>query len=267
MLSVMFLNFCDLLFYHAFEECNQDEVPLLGDDMQTLLTKLNNIQWDTVVNRYLPGNNAQTYWDLQNSDSYFDLPLTFQPTQYLSTWKSQLMTMSLYQAGTPSTLQSQTCWTAPMLPSTLKTTSPVTNSTSNGGEMISHVFTILCKAILTQKPRLMKMPLSNLWLMTFFSILYRWRINELEVLLLDHNNQVIPSKGVDIGQGISLGIHYPPVFNDIDSRGSSHTFLAQAFYCRSTYQTHGNDLKAHKYMICSLNDFSLYNQLNQVKMV
>jgi len=195
MLSVMFLNFCDFLYYHAFEECNQDEVPLLGDDMQTLLTKLNNIQWDTVVNRYLPANPIP-----------FNMEITIDDNVTVPSWNSFH--------------------------------TPITNLVNSTNAAINLKDYIPSDQFYKQ---------------------WRWRINELEVLLLDHNNKVIPSKGVDIGQGISLGIHYPPVFNDIDSRGSSHTFLAQAFYCRSTYQTHedGQNVFSEKCKVDS--EFSYYN--------
>ena len=57
MLSVLYRDYCDALFHHGFVVCNEDDVPLLGDEMATLLEKLNNLQWDATINiNSLPGN-------------------------------------------------------------------------------------------------------------------------------------------------------------------------------------------------------------------
>ncbi len=68
---------------------------------------------------------------------------------------------------------------------------------------------------------------------------WRWRIEKIEVFLLDQADQVIPSVDVGLGYGISLGITFPNIFNDTDSTKDVHTFFAQPFYCRSTYETIG----------------------------
>ena len=82
MLSLLFLNFCDSLMYHAFEECNQDEVPLLGDDMQTLLTKLNAIEWDSIVTKYLPGLALKHEPYARSCKRPLFLPLSGSPIPY-----------------------------------------------------------------------------------------------------------------------------------------------------------------------------------------
>ena len=72
---------------------------------------------------------------------------------------------------------------------------------------------------------------------------WRWRIAELEILLLDENDNVIPSVGVGMGQGITFGITFPSLFNDTDYNKVVHAFLAQQFYCRSTYETESKLIK------------------------
>ena len=66
MLSVLFLSFCDIKFYHAFKECDQEDVPLLGDDIQTLLLKVENLKFNTIVNRYLPGPETIHIYNLES---------------------------------------------------------------------------------------------------------------------------------------------------------------------------------------------------------
>ena len=49
MLMVLFRDFCDTLFYHSFSECNEKDVPIMGDDFDELLRKLSNIEWDSIT--------------------------------------------------------------------------------------------------------------------------------------------------------------------------------------------------------------------------
>lgn len=57
---IMNLNqdFCDGLFYVAFEECySNNHVPTMSDSFDTLLKKLNDISWDALTwMEYLPNN-------------------------------------------------------------------------------------------------------------------------------------------------------------------------------------------------------------------
>ena len=50
MLLVLYKDYCDALFYHGFVQCDQDDIPLLGDEMSVLLDKLFNLQWDSISN-------------------------------------------------------------------------------------------------------------------------------------------------------------------------------------------------------------------------
>ena len=68
---------------------------------------------------------------------------------------------------------------------------------------------------------------------------WRYRIDKLRVLALDKDGVLIQSPGTGFGEGISLGVTFPSIFNDTDSERQHHTFLAQHFYCRSTYVTYG----------------------------
>ena len=49
MLMVLYRDFCDTIFYHSFTICNEDDVPLMGDEFDKLLLKLNNIAWDSIT--------------------------------------------------------------------------------------------------------------------------------------------------------------------------------------------------------------------------
>ena len=49
MMFTLFNGYCQALFYNTFSECNERDVPLLGDDMGVLLDKLLNLQWDATL--------------------------------------------------------------------------------------------------------------------------------------------------------------------------------------------------------------------------
>ena len=58
MMMVLYSDYCDTLFYHAFKTCNEKDVPLLSDDLDVLIEKLGNIRWDTITNlNNLPGED------------------------------------------------------------------------------------------------------------------------------------------------------------------------------------------------------------------
>ena len=65
---IMNLNqdFCDGLFYVAFEECySNNNVPTMSDDFDTILKKLNEIQWDALTwMEYLP-NKPEIFGDVR----------------------------------------------------------------------------------------------------------------------------------------------------------------------------------------------------------
>lgn len=69
---------------------------------------------------------------------------------------------------------------------------------------------------------------------------WRWRIDELDVLLLDQNGNVIQTNGQDFSDAISIGVTFPSLFNDTDPNKEGQTFLGHEFYCRSTYEAFGN---------------------------
>lgn len=64
---------------------------------------------------------------------------------------------------------------------------------------------------------------------------WRWRIEELGVLLLDKNDQVIPTMEQDYAHAIKIGVTFPTLFNDTDPNKDIQTFLGHELYCRSTY--------------------------------
>ena len=64
MLTLLFDDYCDTLFYHAFRPCSQEDVPLLGEDMTVLLDKVLNIEWNTIIDKFLPGMHVlHIVWD------------------------------------------------------------------------------------------------------------------------------------------------------------------------------------------------------------
>ena len=79
MLMVLYQDYCDGLFYHTFRTCDQSNVPLLGDDMDVLLDKLNNLQWDILVNMNelpnIPEEFHNIFLDIEDIDNYTK-PLT-----------------------------------------------------------------------------------------------------------------------------------------------------------------------------------------------
>ena len=60
---------------------------------------------------------------------------------------------------------------------------------------------------------------------------WRWRIEELGVILLDHEGDLIKPPS----EGIKIQVNFPTLFNDTDANKYNHTFLGRDFLCRSTY--------------------------------
>ena len=50
MIMVLYQDYCDALFYHNFQDCSEQETPLMSDDFLVLLDKLNALKWDAIAN-------------------------------------------------------------------------------------------------------------------------------------------------------------------------------------------------------------------------
>ncbi len=72
-----------------------------------------------------------------------------------------------------------------------------------------------------------------------FAKFYRIRIDSTSLVLLNHDGQLIQSKGKTFGNDIQIEIRFPMIFNDTDQFGTKHTFLAHDFTCQSDYTTKG----------------------------
>ena len=47
-IMVLYEDFCDALYYHSFTECSVVQTPVMSDDFDKLLDKLEHLQWDLV---------------------------------------------------------------------------------------------------------------------------------------------------------------------------------------------------------------------------
>lgn len=47
MVMNLYQDFCDGLFYHSFSNCDEEKVPTMSDDFDTILEKLNSLSWDS----------------------------------------------------------------------------------------------------------------------------------------------------------------------------------------------------------------------------
>ena len=170
MISVLYQDFCQALFYHKFEDCSKDNFPLMSDDFSSLLSKLNNLEWDGVqdLNALQPMKNKFSFF-VQDVDNYTQ-PIT------------QLLNVS--------------------------------RTAINFKDFISE---------------------------DEFNEIWRWRLNDIQVILLDENDKVIPSLDSQSKNKIKTGITFPNFFNDKDKFKTSHTFLGQRIFCRSSYVTKGDD--------------------------
>ena len=86
---IMNLNqdFCDGLFYVAFEECDaNNHVPSMSDDFELLLKKLNEIQWNSLTwMEYLP-NSPEIFSNVncvRLFEKLIDMDFKFQQVIYL----------------------------------------------------------------------------------------------------------------------------------------------------------------------------------------
>merc|ERR1711936_1326941 len=68
-----------------------------------------------------------------------------------------------------------------------------------------------------------------------FQTQWRYRIENMGVLLIDNNDQVVDNPNGDF----RFEITYPLIFNDTDSYKNDHTFSSRHFFCRSIYQDQG----------------------------
>ncbi len=56
MILSLYADFCDTQFYHSFTPCTVTQAPLMSDEFEVLLQKLNEIQWATLTSAdNLPG--------------------------------------------------------------------------------------------------------------------------------------------------------------------------------------------------------------------
>jgi len=61
MIMELFINFCDTYYYHSFSICDSDNVPLMSDEFEVLLEKLEDIKWNSITSSSnLPGGGAPT---------------------------------------------------------------------------------------------------------------------------------------------------------------------------------------------------------------
>lgn len=168
MISVLYQDFCQALFYHKFEDCTKDNFPLMSDDFSSLLSKLNNLQWDSVqdVSALQPTIFPNRIF-VEDVDNY---------------------------------------------------TQPITQLRN-----VSRT-TINFKDFLSEEE---------------FNSVWRWRLDDIQVTLLDEHENVIPSLGIESKYKIKTGITFPNFFNDKDEFKNSHTFLGQRIFCRSSFVTQG----------------------------
>ena len=60
MIMSLYLDFCDADFYNSFRSCQEQNMPYMSDDFDTLISKLIDIQWDSVIsNAEIPGKPVQ----------------------------------------------------------------------------------------------------------------------------------------------------------------------------------------------------------------
>merc|ERR1719452_60375 len=56
MILSLYLDFCDAEYYNSFKTCEDQNLPYMSDDIDTLLSKLIDIQWESVIsNEEIPG--------------------------------------------------------------------------------------------------------------------------------------------------------------------------------------------------------------------
>jgi hypothetical protein len=56
MILSLYLDFCDAEFYNSFKSCEDQNLPYMSDDIDSLLGKLIDIQWESVIsNEQIPG--------------------------------------------------------------------------------------------------------------------------------------------------------------------------------------------------------------------
>ena len=66
---------------------------------------------------------------------------------------------------------------------------------------------------------------------------YRWRIDKLEIRLLDEQGELIPSNSPYDKDRIKIEITNPNVFNNTDGNGDKHTFIGKYTKCLFSYIT------------------------------
>merc|ERR1739838_813903 len=64
---------------------------------------------------------------------------------------------------------------------------------------------------------------------------WRVRIDMIRIVLLDENEDPLPSPGDELGEEIQSLITFPTIFNDTDYFKAGHTFLCQDYFCPADY--------------------------------
>ncbi len=85
MLQVLYTDYCDATFYFGFIECDPSTIPLMSDDFDVMLSKLNNLRWDILANvQNVPGGKVACYWRLFYLPSFSPgTPTSFGPSGFI----------------------------------------------------------------------------------------------------------------------------------------------------------------------------------------
>eukprot|EP00088_Acartia_fossae_P022001 TRINITY_DN2331_c0_g1_i9.p1 TRINITY_DN2331_c0_g1~~TRINITY_DN2331_c0_g1_i9.p1 ORF type:complete len:783 (-),score=160.54 TRINITY_DN2331_c0_g1_i9:107-2143(-) len=181
MILSLYIDYCDADFYNSFKKCEDQNLPYMSDSIDTLLGKLIEIQWESVVsNENIPGT----------------------PIEFSGTFEVDSLNTEILYGGKKN-----------FIVETLKNTSEV------------------------------DINLKDLDTENRFDDFWRIRLESLSLILLDSDGFPLQSQGTSFGQEIQIRIRYPTVFNDIDNKKNSNSFLAQNFACNSDYITRGSDIE------------------------
>ena len=51
MVLALFMDYCDAEFYNSFRSCDSQNIPSMSEDFESILTKLNDLKWNTIVSK------------------------------------------------------------------------------------------------------------------------------------------------------------------------------------------------------------------------
>ena len=57
----LFMNYCDVAFYHSFTTCENFDLPSISDDFGIILDKLSKLKWNTILSKYKIDGNPQKF--------------------------------------------------------------------------------------------------------------------------------------------------------------------------------------------------------------